>query len=149
MDRQRACSRSRHDRGSLCAISLRPCGNRHRLADAYDVAGDRALTPHCGKGAVVEGLDGDEVRRNLESTLHAFTAAGFDGGFFIIQSVSKADDKQFDLQKLDELFTFLLGEQGERSRLLTTYCEASASGVMAISFKKAILKQERQFSQND
>jgi hypothetical protein len=110
------------------------------LADAYEVAGERALTPHFGKGAVVEGIEGDVVRRGLDNALRAFAEAGFDGGVFIIQSISKADDKQFDLQKLDEMFTLLLGEERERPVLLTTYCDASASAVMAISFKKAILK---------
>ncbi len=106
------------------------------LADALDIAGGRAFVPHFGRGAVVEGIQGDVVQRDLENALHSFTETEFDGGAFIIQSISKADDEQFDLLKFDELSTLLLGAPRARPSLVTAYCGASASAVIAIAFKK-------------
>jgi hypothetical protein len=107
------------------------------LADALDVAGGRAFIPHFGRGAVVEGLHGDVVKCDLENALHSFAETEFDGGVFIIQSISEADEEQRDLlKKFDELSTLLLGEPSARPALLTAYCGASASAVIAISFKK-------------
>jgi hypothetical protein len=106
------------------------------MADALDIAGGRAFIPHFGRGAVVEGLYGDVVQCDLENALRLFAETKFDDGIFIIQSISEADDEQFDLLKCDELFTSLLGEQRTRPTLLTAYCGASASAVIAISFKK-------------
>ena len=106
------------------------------LADALDIAGGRAFIPHFGRGAVVEGLHGDGVKCDLENALHSFAETEFDGGVFIIQSISEADDEQFDLLKFDELSTLLLGAPRARPALVTAYCGASASAVIAISFKK-------------
>ena len=106
------------------------------LADALDIAGGRAFVPHFGRGAVVEGIQGDVVQRDLENALRSFAETEFDEGVFIIQSISEADDEQFDLLNFDELSTSLLGELGARPSLVTAYCGASASAVIAISFKK-------------
>ncbi|WP_294539035.1 hypothetical protein [uncultured Rhodoblastus sp.] len=106
------------------------------LADALDVAGGHAFVPHFGRGAVVEGLYGDVVQCDLENALRLFAETKFDDGVFILQSISEADDEQFDLVKSDELFTSLLGESRARPALVTSYCGASASAVIAISFKK-------------
>lgn len=107
------------------------------MADALDVAGGRAFIPHFGRGAVVEGLHGDLVKCDLENALHSFAETKFDDGVFIIQSISEADEEQPDLlKKFDELSTLLLGEPRARPALVTAYCGASASAVIAISFKK-------------
>jgi hypothetical protein len=105
------------------------------LNDSIEVSGGRAFIPHFGRGAVVEGIYGDVVKCTIENALRSFAETKFDGGVFIIQSISEADDEQFDLVKSDELFTSLLGEPCART-LATAYCGASASAVMAISFKK-------------
>jgi hypothetical protein len=106
------------------------------MADALDIAGGRAFIPHFGRGAVVEGIYGDVVKCAIENALRSFAEAKFDDGVFIIQSISEADDEQFDLMKFDELSTSLLGEPPARPALATAYCGASASAVIAISFKK-------------
>ena len=107
------------------------------LNDAIEVSGGRAFIPHFGRGAVVEGIHGDVVKCDLENALRSFAETKFDNGVFIIQSISEAHDEQFDLLKCDEFFTSLLGEPHTRPTLLTAYCGASASAVIAISFKKA------------
>lgn len=107
------------------------------LVDAIEVAGGRALIPHFGRGAVVEGFQGDTVRRDLENALRSFAETKFDDGVFIIQSISEADQDQPDLLKrFDDLSTSLLGEPRARATLLTAYPGASASSWIAISFKK-------------
>lgn len=106
------------------------------MADAIEVAAGHDPTLPFGRGAVIEGICGHDMLRGLEKTFCSFVEAGFAGGAFIIQSLSMADDKNFDLVKYDEIAVKVLGEPRARPRVLTAYTGACASAVIVIAFRK-------------
>jgi hypothetical protein len=106
------------------------------LGDAIEVAGGGAVEPPFGRGAAIQGIYGDDMRCGLEAAICSFAEVGFDGGAFILQSLSQADDKKFDLAKYDELVVQVLGRPRIHRTIMTAYSGACASAVITIAFRK-------------
>ena len=106
------------------------------LADAFVVAGDRSLSTSHGRAILIEGLAGANSCLSSTKTLEELSAAGYDGGLILIQSIARQDDAEFDLAEFDAMKARFLEDKGQRPQIATAYSKASTTSLVMIAFKK-------------